>query len=222
MTDAPSQRSRVRRFPRRAAYDREAVEAILDEGLTCHLGFLDGGQPFVIPMLHARVGDIVYLHGASSSRLVRTVAAGAAVCLTVTLVDGLVLARSAFHHSLNYRSAVVLGHPRVVEPETERLRALEAFVERLVPGRWADVRMPSPQELRATRVLALPLTEASAKLRSGPPADAEPDYELPVWAGLIPLEMRPLAPEPDPRLPPAVAMPHYVSDWRRSPTETTP
>ena len=215
MTDASSQRSRVRRFPRRGAYERETVEAILDEGLTCHLGFVDGGQPFVIPMLHARVGDVVYLHGADSSRLVRTLAQGAAVCLTVTLVDGLVLARSAFHHSLNYRSAVVLGHARLVERETERLRALEEFVERLVPGRWADVRRPSRQELKATRVLALALTEASAKLRSGPPTDAEPDYELPVWAGVIPLATRPLTPEPDPRLMPTVAMPQYLSDWPR-------
>src|SRR3954469_7729956 len=164
---APTDRVRVRRTPKRALYDRAEIDAILDEALVCHLGFVHEGQPYVIPTLHARAGDVVYVHGSAASRAVRTLAAGAPACLTVTLVDGLVLARSAFHHSMNYRSVVVLGQARLVEGDAERVEALRAFTERLIPGRWDEVRPPSRQELKGTQVLAMDVDEASAKLRAG-------------------------------------------------------
>ena len=211
---APTTRSRVRRAPKRAAYDRTTVEAILDDALICHVGFVADGQPYVIPTLHARVGDTVYLHGSTASRMVRTLAAGAPACLTVTHVDGLVLARSAFHHSMNYRSAVVLGTMRLVEDRAEQEAALHAFTEQLVPGRWEHVRPPSRKELKGTSVLALPLGEASAKVRSGPPEDDDEDYALPVWAGVVPLTLTPGTPEPDPRLDAAAAdVPAHVAQW---------
>jgi nitroimidazol reductase NimA-like FMN-containing flavoprotein (pyridoxamine 5'-phosphate oxidase superfamily) len=214
---APTTRSRVRRAPKRAEYDRATVAAILDAGLICHVGFVADGQPYVIPTLHARVGDVVYLHGSTASRMVRTLAAGAPACLTVTHVDGLVLARSAFHHSMNYRSAVVLGTMRLVDDPGEKDRALEAFTEQLVPGRWEHVRPPSRKELKGTSVLALPLDEASAKVRTGPPEDDEEDYALPVWAGVVPLAVTPGVPEPDPRLDPAHAdLPAHVAQWPSS------
>jgi nitroimidazol reductase NimA-like FMN-containing flavoprotein (pyridoxamine 5'-phosphate oxidase superfamily) len=205
MSAAPSERTRVRRAPARAVYDREAIEAILDEAQVAHLGFAVDGQPYVIPTLHARVGDVVYVHGSAASRAIRTLQAGAPMCLTVTLVDGLVLARSAFHHSMNYRSVVVLGEARAVEDREEKLVALEAFTEGLIPGRWAEVRQPSEQELKGTQVLALPLDEASAKARTGGPADDDEDYALDVWAGVVPLALRSGSPEPDPRLRPGIA-----------------
>jgi uncharacterized protein len=210
---APTARTRVRRVPKRAAYDRATVDAILDEALHCHLAFVDDGQPYAIPTLHARVGDLVYVHGSAASRMVRTFAAGAPACLTVTLIDGLVLARSAFHHSMNYRSAVLLGTLRPVEDPAEKARALEAFTEQLVPGRWAEVRPPSRKELKATTVLAMRLDEASAKVRGGGAVDDEPDYALPVWAGVVPLALTPGAPEPDDRLPGGVEPPAYVTGW---------
>ena len=214
MATAPSARTRVRRVPARADYERATVEAILDEGLVAHLGFAVDGQPYVIPTLHARIGGEVYIHGSSASRAIRTLGGGLPACLTVTLLDGLVLARSAFHHSMNYRSAVVLGTARLVEGPEERLRALEAFTERLVPGRWDEVRPPSRQELKATRVLALSLDEASAKLRTGGPVDDEEDYALPVWAGVVPLEVRAGAPVPDERLADGTAPSAAVTRWR--------
>ena len=215
---ASTDRSRVRRAPKRADYDRSTIDAILDDGLICHVGFVADGQPYVIPTLHARVGDTVYLHGSTASRMVRTLAAGAPACLTVTHVDGLVLARSAFHHSMNYRSAVVLGTMRLVADRAEKSRALEAFTEQLVPGRWEHVRPPSAKELKGTGVLALPLDEASAKVRTGPPVDDEEDHALPVWAGVIPLGLAPGAPEPDPRLAPehAAEVPDHVAQWPSS------
>lgn len=197
---APSERSRVRRAPKRANYDRETIDAILDEAVVAHLGFVADGQPFVIPTLHARVGDEVLIHGSAASRMVTLLGAGVPACLTVTLVDGLVLARSAFHHSMNYRSVVVLGQARFVEGPEERNRALAAFTDKLIPGRWDEVRQPTRQELRGTRVLALPLTEASAKLRTGGPVDDEEDYASDVWAGVVPLRIERGAPEPDERL----------------------
>jgi nitroimidazol reductase NimA-like FMN-containing flavoprotein (pyridoxamine 5'-phosphate oxidase superfamily) len=216
MGKAPSKRSQVRRVPKRADYDRATISAILDEAIFCHVGLAgEGGQPFVIPMLHARVGDELYLHGATSSRLVRALGAGAPVCVTVTLADGLVLARSAFHHSMNYRSVVVLGTARLVEPAAERMAALEALVERLIPERWGDVRAPNPKELKATRVLAVPLDEASAKVRTGPPVDDEEDYALPVWAGVIPLRTETLDPVPDARMEDGTEVPGYVASWGR-------
>jgi uncharacterized protein len=200
MATAPSERSRVRRAPKRAEYDRATIDAILDEALIAHLGFVADGQPYVIPTLHARVGDEVLIHGSAASRMVTLLGAGVPACLTVTLVDGLVLARSAFHHSMNYRSVVVLGTARFVEGADERERALEAFTEKLLPGRWDEVRPPSRQELKGTRVLALPLTEASAKLRAGGPVDDEDDHALDVWAGVVPLTLTRGALEPDERL----------------------
>jgi uncharacterized protein len=214
MPNAPSDRTRVRRVPQRGQYDRETVEAILDETLISHIGFVHDGHPVVIPTLHARLGDRLYLHGSAASRMLRTLLKGVPVCVTATLVDGLVLARSAFHHSVNYRSVVVFGEATAVEPEEERLRALELFTEKLVPGRWADVRPPTRQELKGTKVLSLPLDEASAKLRTGPPIDDDEDYDLPVWAGVLPLATEVAAPQPDPRLDPAVETPGYVAAWR--------
>ena len=213
-TAAPSQRTRVRRVPARGSYDRETIDAILDEALISHLGFVHHDKPVVIPMLHARIGDVLYLHGSSASRLMRTLASGAPVCATATLIDGLVLARSAFHHSVNYRSVVVLGQARLVEPEEERLRALELLTGRLVPDRWPEVRAPSRQELKGTKVLSLPLDEASAKVRTGPPVDDEEDYALPTWAGVLPIRTVVGDPEPDPRLAPGLAVPDHVARWR--------
>lgn len=180
-------RTRVRRVPQRAAHDRAIVHAILDAGLVCHLGLVEDGRPVVIPTAYARVGDALVLHGSSRSRTLMAAAAGAELCCTVTLLDGLVLARSAFHHSLNYRSVVAFGRAAPVEDPDERLAALRAFSERLYPGRWDAVRPPSPAELKATLVVRLPLTEAVAKVREGGPVDDEEDYALAVWAGVIPL-----------------------------------
>jgi uncharacterized protein len=211
----PSERVRVRRVPRRAVYDRRVVDAVLDEALVCHLGFVHDGHPYVIPTLHARVEDTVYVHGSAASRMLRTLADGASVCLTVTLVDGLVLARSAFHHSVNYRSAVVLGEARLIDDPGEKQTALRAFTEQIVPGRWKDVRPPTQQELKATSVLALPLREASVKMRTGAPADDEADYALDIWAGIIPLSHQALAPEDDPRLAPGINTPLYARNYSR-------
>jgi nitroimidazol reductase NimA-like FMN-containing flavoprotein (pyridoxamine 5'-phosphate oxidase superfamily) len=210
---APTLRTRVRRVPSRADYSRATLDAILDEALVAHLGFAIDRQPYVIPTLHARVGDLVYVHGSSASRAIRSVAGGVPACLTVTLLDGLVLARSAFHHSMNYRSAVVLGEARAVEGPDERLEALEAFTERLVPGRWDEVRPPSAQELKGTRVLALDLREASAKVRTGPPVDDDEDYALDVWAGVIPLSVAAGPPVADPKLTPGIEPSAAVRRW---------
>jgi nitroimidazol reductase NimA-like FMN-containing flavoprotein (pyridoxamine 5'-phosphate oxidase superfamily) len=216
MTEArPTTRTRVRRIPERGVYDRAAIEAILDEGLLCHVGFVHDGQPVVIPTLYARVGDVVYVHGSAASRTLRTLAGGSDVCLTVTLLDGLVLARSAFHHSANYRSVVIFGRARLVEEADEKLTALEAFAEHIAPGRWADVRPPTALELKATKVLALPLVEASAKVRSGPPIDDDEDYSRDTWAGVIPLHLAAGEPDTDARVPRGVAVPDYALDYRR-------
>jgi nitroimidazol reductase NimA-like FMN-containing flavoprotein (pyridoxamine 5'-phosphate oxidase superfamily) len=214
MATAPTDRSRVRRVPQRGAYERETIEAILDETLISHVGFVHDGQPVVIPTLHARLGDRLYLHGSAASRMLRTLQKGVPVCVTATLVDGLVLARSAFHHSVNYRSVVVFGTATLMEPGEETVKVLELFTERLVPGRWADVRPPNRQELKGTKVLSLPLDEASAKVRTGPPVDEDEDYDLPVWAGVLPLATEVAEPQPDPRLDPAIETPGYVATWR--------
>jgi uncharacterized protein len=204
---------RVRRLPERGRYDRETIDAILDEALVCHVGFVDRGQPFVIPTLHARVGSVLYLHGSQASRTLRALRSGAAVCVTATVVDGLVLARSAFHHSMNYRSVVVLGVATEVAGD-EKLRALQAIAEHIVPGRWDDVRLPNETELRATSVLRVPLDRASAKLRVGPPKDDEADLDLQVWAGELPLRTVALEPRADgPGQ--GVPVPPYVANWTR-------
>ncbi len=212
----PSDRVRLRRKRERGEYDRATIDAILDEALIAHLGIVDAdGQPFVVPTLHARAGDVVYCHGSAASRTLRALADGVQACLTVSLIDGLVLARSAMHHSANYRSAMLLGSARAVEDEREKLAALRAVVEHIVPGRWADVRPPTANELAATAVLALPIDEASAKVRTGGPVDDEEDYALATWAGVIPLTTRPGAPEADPLLRAEIPPPDYASDYRR-------
>jgi uncharacterized protein len=186
----PSERTTVRRHPERGAYDRETIDAILDEGLICHLGFVVDGQPYVIPTIHARDGDVLYLHGSPGSRMLRELKQGIDVCVTVTLLDGLVLARSVYNHSMNYRSAVVLGRAREITDHEEKLHAMEWVVEHVVPGRWAEARQPNEGEIDGTTILAVPLDEASAKIRSGPPKDFDEDLSLPVWAGVIPLDLR--------------------------------
>jgi uncharacterized protein len=203
-------------MPKRAAYEREQIEAILDQASICHVGTVgDGGHPVVIPTLHARDGDSLYLHGSAASPTLRR-AEQVEICVTATLLDGLVLARSAVHHSVNYRSVVVFGQAETVESEEEKCQALEAFTEKLIPGRWGDARLPTAQELKATAVLRLPLDEASAKVRSGGPLDDEPDYELPVWAGTVPLRLTAGVPQPDDRLLPGVECPAYVTDLVRN------
>ena len=212
---APTPRTALKRLPERGSFDRAVADAILDEALYCHLGFAVDGQPFVIPTIHARVGESVYVHGSAASRMLRTLGQGLPACLTATLLDGLVLARSAFHHSLNYRSVVVLGTAQPVTEAAEKLAALDAIVEHVMPGRGRDVRPPTANELRATLVLRLPVSEASAKVRSGPPKDDEEDYLLPCWAGVLPLRLVPGEPEPDPRLPAGIAVPSNVLSYRR-------
>jgi nitroimidazol reductase NimA-like FMN-containing flavoprotein (pyridoxamine 5'-phosphate oxidase superfamily) len=206
-----SPRTKLRRIPKRGAHDRETIDAILDEAKVCHLGFVHDGKPAVVPTLHARVGDEVLVHGSAASRALRALAGGIEVCLTVTLIDGLVLARSAFHHSVNYRSVVLYGTARPLGEAEELERALEAFTEKLVPGRWADVRWPTRKELKGTAALALPIVEGSAKVRTGPPIDDDEDYALDTWAGVVPMRIETLEPEPDPLLREGIAPPQYVS-----------
>jgi nitroimidazol reductase NimA-like FMN-containing flavoprotein (pyridoxamine 5'-phosphate oxidase superfamily) len=211
----PTERTRVVREPHRGSHDREVIYKILDEGFVCHVGFTVDGQPFVIPTMFARVGDSIYFHGSAASRMLRSLSGGLAVCLTVTLVDGLVLARSVFNHSMNYRSVVALGHATLLDEPAEKLAALRAFTEKILPGRWNEARQPNEKELKATSILRLPLTEVSAKLRVGPVEDDAPDYELPVWAGLIPLTLVPGAPVRDERCDPAIPVPPYAANYTR-------
>src|SRR5579862_5606619 len=206
----PTPRTKVQRLPDRGKYDRETVHAILDQGFVCHVGFVVEGQPFVIPTNYARVDEVLYLHGSSASRMLKTLSGGVNVCVTVTHVDGLVLARSAFHHSVNYRSVVALGVAHLIEDPEEKMRALEAFTNHVMPGRWNDIRIPTDQEMKATSVLALALNEVSAKVRVGPPKDDEEDYSLPIWAGVLPLKMTSGRPEPDPRLTAEVPIPAHA------------
>ena len=205
---SPTPRTRVRRLPNRAVYDRTAIHAILDEALVCHIGFVHEGQPFVLPTTYARVGDALFVHGSAASRMLRGLGDGIPVCITVTLLDGLVLARSAFHHSMNYRSVVILGVATEVTDGAERLQALEAIVEHVNPGRWAQVRPPNERELKATMVLRLPIAEASAKIRTGPPLDDAEDLGWPCWAGEVPLRLVRLAPMADGEPPPGVVAPN--------------
>jgi uncharacterized protein len=202
---APTARTRVRRLKKRGVYDKERVHAILDEGIICHVGFVKDGQPFVIPTLYARAKDKLYIHGSAVSRMLKTLAGGVEVCVTVTLLDGYVLARSAFHHSMNYRSVVVLGRARLVSTRREMLRALRTLTDHIVAKRWDEVRAPNELEMKQTAVLCLPLEEVSAKVRIGPPVDDEEDYALPVWAGVVPVTSAIGEPVPDARLLPGVA-----------------
>ena len=212
----PTERSAIKRLPQRGRYERATVKEILDEGFVCHVGFVLDGQPFVIPTGYARVEDVLYVHGARASRMLKALSDGVQVCVTVTIVDGLVLARSAFHHSMNYRSVVVFGRARAVTDEAEKLTALHAFTEHVAPGRWAEVRGPNRQELNATSVLAVPLAEASAKVRVGPPVDDEADYALAVWAGELPLRLAAGEPVADPCLPAGIEPPPHVRDYDRA------
>jgi nitroimidazol reductase NimA-like FMN-containing flavoprotein (pyridoxamine 5'-phosphate oxidase superfamily) len=207
-------RTKVRRLADRGRYDRATIHAILDEALICHVGFVVNGAPVVIPTIHWREGDQLYFHGSAASRMLRSLRDGVDACVTVTLLDGLVLARSAFHHSMNYRSVVVFGKATVVEGD-EKLRALDALVEHVVRGRAGDVRSPNDRELKQTLVLAMPLDEASAKIRTGGPVDDEEDYALPVWAGVVPLRLTPGEPIADRDV--AVDPPEYVRAYTRSP-----
>lgn len=211
----PTARTRLKRVPQRGEYEVGQIYQILDEALICQVGFAVKGQPYVIPTAYGRIGDRLYLHGSPASRMLRSLQAGIEVCVSVTLLDGLVLARSAFHHSMNYRSVVVFGTATVVESLAEKEAALKAFTEHVVPGRWDEVRSPTEAELKGTLVLALPLEEASAKVRTGPPVDDAADYELPVWAGEVPLRAvaQPLV--PDPQLPSDRAVPGYVKNYQR-------
>ena len=216
MTDSlRTTRTEVHRLPVRGAYDRETMHAILDEGLICHVGFVSGGSPFVIPTGYGRDGDQLLIHGSAASRMLRALSAGAEACITVTLLDGLVLARSAFHHSMNYRSVVVLARGTLIDQPESKMAALRAITERLVPGRWDGVRQPTPQEMKGTTVLSFPINEASAKVRTGPPKDDEEDYALPIWAGVLPLSLISGDPVADERNQPEVELPDYVRDYQR-------
>lgn len=206
-------RNRVKRHPERGRYNPSEIYPIVDEALICHVGFVHDQQPVVIPTLHARQGDTILLHGARGSRLLRHVEAGGDVCITITLVDGIVLARSVFNHSINYRSAVIFGRGAPIDDEQARLEALAAFTERLIPGRWADARLPTAVELRQTSIVAVPIESASAKIRSGPPKDDADDLDLPVWAGVVPLYQASGPPIADPSLRADVVVPGYIHDF---------
>ena len=211
----PTEKTRLKRLPKRGNFDRDVINSILDEAFICHIGFVADGQPFVIPTAYARVGDELFIHGSAASRLIKSLADGIDLCVTVTLIDGLVLARSAFHHSINYRSIVIIGNAKVVTGDDEKIKALEGFTEHLIPGRGKDVRQPTERELKATIVLRLPINEASAKIRTGDPVDDEDDYSLPVWAGVLPLALKAGEPIPDARLAPDVKPQEYVQRYKR-------
>lgn len=210
-----TERTRIRRMPKRASYDVAAVEAILAEGLYCHVGFSVDGQPYVIPTIYARIEDHLYIHGSAASRMLRTIGEGMPVCVTVTLLDGLVLARSTFHHSMNYRSVVILGAATAVTDADEKMTALKAIVDHVMIGRWDDVREPSTQELKATSVIRVPLKEVSAKIRTGPPVDDDEDYQLECWAGELPLRLMPQQPVADPQLRAGIVLPAYAMNYKR-------
>lgn len=214
-TAMPTQRTRVVRESHRGVYDRETVYRILDEGFLCHVGFLVDGQPFVIPTSYGRKDGNLYIHGSAASRMLRQMKEGVPVCVTVTLLDGLVLARSVFNHSMNYRSVVIIGKATLVDDPDEKIAALRALAEHIIPDRWDDARQPNERELKQTSVLRLPIEEFSAKVRSGPPIDDEEDYSFPTWAGVVPLKMTVGSPIDDPRLDPAREAPPYVKNYSR-------
>jgi uncharacterized protein len=211
----PTERTKVRRLPDRGKYDSESVYGILDEAFICHVGFVVESQPYVIPTGFARVNDTLYIHGSAASRMLRTLADGVQICVTVTLIDGIVMARSGFHSSMNYRSVVILGRATQVEGRDEKLAAMAAFSEQVMPGRWKDLRETTDAELKGTLVLSLPLKEVSAKVRSGPPKDDEVDYALPLWAGIVPLKLTAGNPINDPRLPTGIDPPGYARNYKR-------
>lgn len=211
----PSSVTRVRRHPERANYRRDTIYGILDEGLICHLGFVAQGRPWVMPAMYARKRDFIYVHGSPSSRMLKTSASGVKICLTVSLLDGLVLARSVFNHSMNYRSVVVSGRAQLVTDVDEKMVAFQALVDQVIKGRWEDARHPTQKELKATKVLRLDLKDASAKVRQGPPLDPSADQVLRIWAGEIPLRVRPDPPIPAPDLPAGIPTPDYAEHYRR-------
>ena len=219
MTDSKelkvTSRSKIRRLPKRGSVERELIYSILDEALIAHVGFVNDSQPFVIPMAYGREGDRLYIHGSSVSRLIKTLKQGVDICFTVTLLDALVVARSLFHHSMNYRSVVLFGKAKLVESEAEKMAALKAFTEHAIPGRWAEARIPNSQELQATTVLAFNIEEGSAKVRSGPPSDDAEDYALPIWAGELPLSTVVGDPIPDPKLNKAIALSKSLTNYSR-------
>ena len=207
----------VRRLPKRGHYDRDVIYPIVDEALICHVGFSVEGQPFVMPTIHTRSGDTIYLHGAIANRMLNHINAGNSVCVSVTHVDGIVFARSVFHHSMNYRSAVLFGKGRVVETYEERWKVFEALTEHIAKGRWNDARHPNEMEDKTTKIVAIEIESASAKIRTGPVGDEEEDYVLPVWAGVLPLNVKAGEPEPDARLSEKTASPDYIKKYRRTP-----
>jgi len=215
MSEAPSKRTEVRRIPGRGSYDRDLINSILDEALICHVGFVHDGVPVVIPSIHARIGDTLYLHGSPASRMLRSMRSSEEISVNVTLVDGLVIARAAFHNSMNYRSVVIFGSPRIVTDDEEKWDALEAITNHVIPGRWEDSRPMTDKEMKGTLVVALPLDEASAKTRSGGPGDEDEDYDLPIWAGVIPLAVTPGEPIVDPLLRVDIPVPPYATDYER-------
>ncbi|MGE0571164.1 MAG: pyridoxamine 5'-phosphate oxidase family protein [Dehalococcoidia bacterium] len=204
-------RNRVKRLPKRAEYDRDVVYAVVDSAPICHVGFVQDGQPFVLPTIHARLDDTLIIHGSTASRMMKALGGGSELCVTVTHLDGLVLARSAFHHSMNYRSAVLFGRGEIIKDQAEKLAALEAVSELLVPGRWAEIRRPTEQELKATTVVRMLIESASVKSRAGDPIDDEADYSLPIWAGVLPISATPGALRADARLDPAVPIPMHLA-----------
>jgi len=208
-------RTKLKRIPKRGNFERETIYRILDEAFICHVGFAVDNQPFVIPTSFARIDDRLVIHGSAASRMMRSLSEEIDVCVTVTLIDGLVLARSAFHHSMNYRSVVVFGKAKIIEDEREKYEALKAFTEHIVPNRWSEIRPPTKNELKGTTVLSLPLTEASAKIRTGNPVDDEADYDLNVWAGVLPVHLTAGKPIADERLPSEIEIPGYVLDYKR-------
>jgi len=210
-----TERTRLRRLPKRGAFDRDTVYSILDEAFICHIGFSADEQPYVIPTSFGRVDDVLYIHGSSASRMLRTLSKEINMCFTATLIDALVLARSAFHHSINYRSVVVLGNATLVTDDDEKNNALEAIANHIVPGRWDDVRWPNELELKATSVLKLPIEEASAKVRTGPPIDDEEDYAMNIWAGILPVELKTCDPIDDDRLDNGAVPPNNITNYTR-------
>lgn len=206
-------RNQVKRHPERGAYDAATIYPIVDAALICHVGFVLDSQPFVIPTLHARQGDTILLHGSHTSRLLQHAQAGGKLCITVTLLDGIVLARAVFSHSINYRSVVLFGQGQPIEDEDAKMAALEAFTEKLIPGRWNDARVPSLTEMRQTAIVAVPIASASAKVRTGPPKDSATDLELPIWAGVLPLHQSAGTPIPDAQLAPNISLPAYLQNY---------
>jgi len=206
----PGKKIKVNRIPERGFYDSETINKIIDEALYCHISFIQDGHPFIIPTIHARMNDHLVFHGAKASRLLKQISSGEEIAVSITILDGLVLARSVFHHSMNYRSVVIFGKGKLIENKIEKLNALEAITNHIIPGRWNDARKPNEKELNATSVVSLKIDEASAKIRSGPPKDEEEDYDLPVWAGVIPFSKKFEQPKEDPKLKSGILLPDYI------------